>query len=148
MEDTSERRFDFTSEWAQAYQAAWNREPPEADVRRDTAFAGAIGLGWPDDDNARCLLVVRAGRVVEAGGYDGRRLDWDLRASREHWCRWSAGAVEALDLGIAMAARRLVVRRGDYDRLIEDAHGAGALLGAFRLLARVSPQGGVERVAA
>ena len=72
------RIFDDT--WMKRFQEQWNKEPALAGALADIHFNSTIGYGFPDKNDASGFIQVVDGLCIEAGAYEGRELNWDLRA--------------------------------------------------------------------
>ena len=82
-------------------------------------------------------MVVVRGVAEQAGYYDGRQLDWDLRASAADWNEWLEQGFDLSRLLIAVGTQRLQIWRGDYKRILRKPPLVGALLRAFALMTDV-----------
>ncbi|MFO1372040.1 MAG: hypothetical protein U1F42_06480 [Candidatus Competibacteraceae bacterium] len=71
----------FSEAWMREYARLWNAE--QAMVRELTRqrFNAVVGYGVLNEPAPRSMLVVVRGVAEQAGYYDGRELDWDLRAN-------------------------------------------------------------------
>lgn len=77
------------------------------------------------------------GVAEQAGGYDGRELDWDLRASSADWIEWLGQGFELSRILLAVGAGRLQLWKGDHKRILRKPLLVGALLRAFALMPEV-----------
>ena len=78
----------FSEEWMREYAQLWNAERAMVQELTRQRFNAAVGYGFLDQPAPRSLLVVVRGVAEQAGYYDGRQLDWDLRASAADWNEW------------------------------------------------------------
>jgi hypothetical protein len=127
----------FSPEWMQAFGEQWNAEPELADALAKIHFNSAIGYGFVDDPNPVGILTIREGRVVSAGAYEGQKLNWDLRADREHWQQWKTKGLNMMGLSMAYMSRKLQFRVGDYTAMIKDPRMAGPFIKSFSVISRV-----------
>ena len=128
----------FTERWMQAYAQSWNAEQAMVQELMRLRFSAVIGYGFLDATTPRGMLVVIRGNAAHAGDYDGRDLDWDLRAAPADWNCWLAQGFSVPDLLMAVAADRLQLRIGDYRRILRKPPLISALLRAFTLMTEVS----------
>ncbi|MDG4552137.1 MAG: hypothetical protein P9F19_01130 [Candidatus Contendobacter sp.] len=127
----------FSEAWMREYARLWNAEQ---DMVRELArqrFSAAVGYGFLDQPTPRGLLVVMRGVAEQAGGYDGRELDWDLRASSANWIEWLGQGFELSRILLAVGAGRLQLWKGDHKRILRKPLLVGALLRAFALMPEV-----------
>ncbi|XGV97954.1 MAG: hypothetical protein ACAF41_03265 [Leptolyngbya sp. BL-A-14] len=127
----------FSPEWMQAFGKQWNAEPELADALARIEFHSIIGYGFENDPDPRGVLTVESGRVVSAGAYNGQKLNWDLRADRDHWEQWKTKGLNMMGLGMAYMSRKLQFRVGDYTSMIKDPRMAGPFIKSFSVMSRV-----------
>jgi hypothetical protein len=127
----------FSEAWMREYARLWNAE--QAMVRELTRqrFNAAVGYGFLDQPAPRGLLVVVRGVAEQAGHYDGRALDWDLRASSADWIEWLGQGFDLSRLLVAVGTQRLQVWKGNHQRILRKPPLVGALLRAFALMTDV-----------
>ena len=127
----------FSEEWMREYAQLWNAERAMVQELTRQRFNAAVGYGFLDQPAPRSLLVVVRGVAEQAGYYDGRQLDWDLRASAADWNEWLEQGFDLSRLLIAVGTQRLQIWRGDYKRILRKPPLVGALLRAFALMTDV-----------
>lgn len=127
----------FSEEWMQGYKEEWNKEPELADKLAQINFKSTIGYGFIDQEQPSGVLVVEEGKVVKAGLYNGEELNWDLRASKDNWEKFTKGMGMA-SLGMAYMGGRLKFKVGDYTAMIKDPRMAGPFIKSFTVMSRVS----------
>ncbi|KGF72615.1 SCP-2 sterol transfer family protein [Neosynechococcus sphagnicola sy1] len=127
----------FSPAWMQAFAEQWNAEPELADALAKIDFNSVIGYGFEADVNPAGVLTVEAGRVVFAGAYDGQKMNWDLRADREHWQQWKIKGLNMMGLSMAYISRKLQFRLGDYTAMIKDPRMASPFIKSFAVMCRV-----------
>lgn len=127
----------FSSEWMQTFGEQWNAEPELADALAKIHFNSVIGYGFEGDSIPTGVLTVEDGRVVSAGAYDGQKLNWDLRADRQHWEQWKTKGLNMMGLSMAYVSRKLQFRVGDYTAMIKDPRMAGPFIKSFAVMSRV-----------
>lgn len=127
----------FSPEWMQIFGQEWNAEPELADALAKIHFNSVIGYGFVDDPNPAGVLTVEDGKVVSAGGYAGQKLNWDLRADREHWQQWKTKGLNMIGLSMAYMSRKLQFRIGDYTAMIKDPRMAGPFIKSFTVMSKV-----------
>jgi hypothetical protein len=124
MSDFSERRSAGSEEsgpagevlseaWLREYARLWSAEKAMVGELARQRFSAVIGYGFPDAPAPSAMLVVVRGVVEDAGRYDGRELDWDLRAAPASWSAWLNRGFTLSDLLIAVGNNRLQVLKGD-----------------------------------
>lgn len=127
----------FSPEWMRAFGDQWNAEPDLAEALAKIHFNSVIGYGFEHDPTPVGVLTVEAGRVVSAGTYDGQKLNWDLRADRDHWQQWKTKGLNMMGLSMAYMSRKLQFRIGDYTAMIKDPRMAGPFIKSFSVMSRV-----------
>ncbi|MBW4520625.1 MAG: SCP-2 sterol transfer family protein [Scytolyngbya sp. HA4215-MV1] len=127
----------FSLEWMQAFGTQWNAEPELADALAKIHFNSVIGYGFADRNNPTGVLTVEEGWVVAAEPYTGQKLNWDLRADREHWQQWQTKGLNMMGLSMAYMSRKLQFRVGDYTAMIKDPRMAGPFIKSFAVMSRV-----------
>lgn len=127
----------FSPEWMQAYKDQWNAEPELADALAKINFNSAIAYGWTEDEKPKGVLIVKDGRAVEAGSYEGQELNWDLRADRQNWEKWVKNGLNTLGLSAAYMQGKLKFAAGDYGAMIKDPRMVGPFLKSFTVMGRV-----------
>lgn len=127
----------FSPEWMQAFGQQWNEEPDLADALAKIHFHSVIGYGFENDPDPMGVLTVEKGRVISAGKYEGQKLNWDLRADREHWQQWKMKGLNMMGLSMAYMSRKLQFRVGDYAAMIKDPRMAGPFIKSFAVMSRV-----------
>ncbi|MFO1423991.1 MAG: hypothetical protein U1F70_10120 [Candidatus Competibacteraceae bacterium] len=136
----------FSDAWMREYARLWNAEQ---DMVRELArqrFNATVGYGVLDQPTPRGLLVVVRGVAEQAGDYDGRALDWDLRASSVDWIEWLDQGFDLSRILVAVGARRLQLWKGDHKRILRKPPLVSALLRAFALMPEVRVSAELVRV--
>lgn len=127
----------FSDEWMKSYMEAWNAEPDLAGALEKIGFNSTIAYGFQDEDDPRGMLVVENGKATAAGTYDGREVNWDLRASPDNWDKWVKKGLGMMALGVAYTSRKLKFNKGDYMGMIKDPRMAGPFVKSFTVMGRV-----------
>ena len=127
----------FSAAWMTEYARLWNAEPAMVRELARLRFSAVVGYGFPDQPAPRGLLVVVHGSAEWAGLYDGRELDWDLRATVTDWTRWLNQGFELARLVAAVGNHRLHLRKGDHRRILRKPPLINPLLRAFALMPEV-----------
>lgn len=127
----------FSPEWMQAFAAQWNADPELADALAKLHFHSVIGYGFADQPYPIGVLTVEEGRVTSAGAYTHQPLNWDLRATRQHWQDWMTKGLNMMGLSMAYMSRKLQFRVGDYTAMIKDPRMAGPFIKSFAAMSRV-----------
>ena len=78
----------FSKDWMQSFADAWNSEPELFGELEKINFNSVIGYGIDGEDQPRGVISIENGKAVNAGEYNGEALNWDLRASEDHWGKW------------------------------------------------------------
>ncbi len=124
----------FSDQWMQAYARLWNAEETMVKEMTRQRFGAVVGYGFLDTPIPKGILVVVRGVVEHAGCYDGRELDWDLRAAPIDWLEWLNQGFALSSLLVAVGNSRLQVRKGDHKRILRKPPLVAALLRAFALM--------------
>lgn len=127
----------FSPEWMQVFGQRWNAEPELADALAKIHFNSVIGYGFEKDPNPTGVLTVQDGRVVATESYTGQKLNWDLRADRDHWQQWLNKGLNMMGLSMAYMSRKLQFRVGDYTAMIKDPRMAGPFIKSFTVMGKV-----------
>lgn len=127
----------FSEAWMREYARLWNAEPAMVRELIRQRFNAAIGYGFLDQSKPRGMLWVANGIVKQAGHYDGRELNWDLRAAPADWAQWLGQGFNLSNLLVAVGAQRLQVWKGDHRRILRKPPLVSALLRAFALMTEV-----------
>lgn len=127
----------FEEEWMNKFQGAWNAEPGLADALAQINFNSVIGYGFVGDAQPTGVITVENGHVVSAGAYNGEAMNWDLRASSEHWQKWASKPPGMMGLGVAYTTGKLKFLVGDYGAMIKDPRMAGPFIKSFAVMAKI-----------
>ena len=127
----------FDDAWMKGFQEQWNAEPGLYDALGKINFNSVIGYGFKGDGQAKGFIAVENGKVTEAGEYDGRELNWDLRADEANWNKWLQKEIGMTGLGLAYTTGKLKFAVGDYKAMISDPRMAGPFIKSFSAMGRV-----------
>jgi len=127
----------FSEAWMTAYKLAWNQEPKLIDKLAEKGFSSTIAYGFQNEDKPRGVLIVKNGKVVEAGLYNGEELNWDLRASKDNWKTWLTEGMTMGGLGWAYTTSNLKFKTGDYWTMIKNPTTAGPFVKSFEVMGRL-----------
>ena len=127
----------FSEEWMHAYARLWNAEQTMVRELTRQRFNAVVGYGFLDQPTPRGLLVVVRGVAEQAGQYDGRELDWDLRAGLTDWLEWLEQGFDLPRLLVLVGTQRLQLWKGDHKRILRRPPLVNALLRAFALMPEV-----------
>ena len=127
----------FSEEWMREYARLWNAEQAMVKELIRQRFNAVVGYGFLDQSQPRAMLWVAHGIVEQAGHYDGRELNWDLRAAPADWAQWLGQGFNLSNLLVAVGAQRLQVWKGDHRRILRKPPLVSALLRAFALMTEV-----------
>lgn len=128
----------FDEKWMKDFQEKWNAEAALGDALAKINFNSTIGYGFPNDDACIGYINVVDGKVTEAGAYDGRQLNWDMRAEQSNWHGWLKKGVGMTTLGLAVTTGKLKFRTGDFKAMITDPRMAGPFIKSFDTMGEVS----------
>ncbi len=127
----------FSPEWMKTFGELWNADAEIVNGLAKIHFNSVIGYGFEDQDKPSGILVVQEGKVVFAGAYDSQSLNWDLRADRPHWQKWTTKGLDMLGLSMAYMSRKLQFRVGDYTAMIKDPRMASPFIKSFAVMSKV-----------
>lgn len=127
----------FSEAWMQEYGRLWNAEQSMVQELARQRFSAVVGYGVLDEQTPHSMLVVVRGIAERAGHYDGRELDWDLRANPADWKQWLQEGFSLSNILIAVGAGRLQIWKGDHKRILRKPPLVSALLRAFTLMTEV-----------
>ena len=127
----------FEEDWMKKFQQAWNVEPGLADALQQINFNSVIAYGFSGADKPVGILTVENGQAVSAGAYNGETVNWDLRASDEHWAKWAKKPPGMMGLGVAYTTGKLKFLVGDYGAMIKDPRMAGPFIKSFSVMGKI-----------
>lgn len=127
----------FSEGWMKAFAEAWNSEPELAGELEKISFSSVIGYGIDGEDTPRGVIEIENGKAVNAGEYNGESLNWDLRATEDHWGKWMTKPPGMMGLGTAYTTRKLKFNVGDYSAMIKDPRMAGPFIKSFTAMGQV-----------
>ena len=127
----------FEEDWMKKFQLAWNAEPGLADALQQINFNSVIAYGFSGADKPVGILTVENGQAVSAGAYNGETVNWDLRASDEHWAKWAKKPPGMMGLGVAYTTGKLKFLVGDYGAMIKDPRMAGPFIKSFAVMGKI-----------
>lgn len=127
----------FDDAWMKGFQEQWNAEPGLFEALGKINFNSVIGYGFKGDDKAIGFIAIENGVCTEAGAYDDRELNWDLRADQSSWEKWLKKELGMTGLGLAYATGKLKFAIGDYKAMVSDPRMAGPFIKSFAAMGRV-----------
>lgn len=126
----------FSEDWMKSFMNQWNEEPELADALAEIGFNSVIGYGFPGDAQPLGVISIENGKAVSAGGYNGEKLNWDLRATADQWQKWMVKPPGMMGLGTAFATGKIKFNIGDYSAMIKDPRMAGPFIKSFSVMGR------------
>lgn len=130
----------FSESWMRSLQDKWNNEPLVLEPLQKAGFSAKIAYGFKGEERPRGLMVIENGTITRAGNYAGEPLDWDLRASPEHWVLWIEKGFGLTRLGPAVATKTLVFAVGDYRQMIRNPSLSNPFLQHFKLMSEIETE--------
>jgi len=127
----------FNDAWMGKYKEIWNSTGDVSDALAKIDFDSIIGWGIAGEKFPRGVLIVKSGKAVRAGVYNGELLNWDLRASMDSWGQWQTNPLGMAGLGIAVTTGKLKFATGDYSSMIKNPGMAGPFVNSFGLLSQI-----------
>ena len=127
----------FDDAWMKAFQKQWNAEPGLYEALGTINFDSVIGYGFPNDATCTGFITVKNGHCTEAGAYDGRALNWDMRAKEKNWNNWLSSRVGMSGLGLAFSSGKLEFKKGDFKAMVTDPRVACPFIKSFGAMGRV-----------
>lgn len=127
----------FDDAWMNGFKEQWNSDPGLYEALGKIDFNSVIGYGIKGEDKARGFIAVENGTVTDAGEFDGRELNWDLRADEKNWNKWFQKEIGMTGLGLAYTTGKLKFATGDYKAMISDPRMAGPFIKSFSAMGRV-----------
>ena len=127
----------FSDDWMVDFGNAWNDESDLGDALAKIGFNSVIGYGFDGEDKPRGYINVEKGYVTGAGAYDGRAMNWDLRASPADWEKWCASGIGMMGLGMTYTGGKLKFAVGDYGAMIKNPAMAGPFIKSFAVMGKV-----------
>ena len=127
----------FSDEWMKSFQAIWNADPELKDALAELGFNSVIGYGMPGEDGPRGFIAVENGEITSAGSYDGRELNWDIRADQKNWDKWLSKGIGMAGMGMAVTTGKMKFNTGDFKAMIKDPRMAGPFIKSFEAMGQV-----------
>ena len=127
----------FSNDWMSRFATEWNNEPDLADALGKIGFSSVIAYGIDGEDKPRGVLTIEGGKAVSGVAFNGETVNWDLRATEDHWKKWFAKPPGMMGLGVAYTSRKLKFVVGDYGAMIKDPRMAGPFIKSFSVMGRV-----------
>lgn len=127
----------FSPEWMNQLKDLWNAEPEIKDKLASIGFNSVITCGFKGEDKPLGVFVVENGECVRAGAYNGETPDWDMRADRKDWLKWTKEPLGMVGLGTAYTFGKLKFLKGDYGSMIKNPAMAGPFVKSFGLMAKI-----------
>lgn len=127
----------FSEAWMKALKDKWNKTPKVHEPLQKAGFTARIGYGFKGEPQARGVLTVVNGMVIDATVMDGGELDWDLRASKENWNTWITNGFGLAKLGPAIATNSLEFAKGNYRQMISNPSLSSPFLLHFGMMADI-----------
>ncbi len=131
----------FSDEWMKKFMEQWNAEPDLSDALAKINFNSTIGYGFDKEDKPRGILVVKDGKVIDAGVYVDQKLNqelnWDLRATEASWKQWLENGLGMAGLGVAYVSGKMKFKKGDYTAMIKDPRMAPPFIKSFTVMGQV-----------
>jgi len=130
----------FSNKWINGLKDLWNKTPEVSDKLAEINFDSTITCGFKDNEKPSCVFVVKNGKAISAGLYNGEEPDWDMRASRENWDKWAKKPLTMSSMGVAVAMGRLKFVKGDFASMIKNPSMAGPFVKSFALMSELSSE--------
>ncbi len=127
----------FDDAWMKSFQEKWNAEPALHAALQKINFSSTIGYGYPKDDTCMGFIDVINGQITEAAAYDGRALNWDMRAEQKNWEKWLAKGLSMTGLGMAFTTGKLKFKVGDFKVMTSDPRMAGPFIKSFGTMGKI-----------
>lgn len=128
----------FSEKWMAALKDKWNNTPQVYEPLQTADFSARIGYGFKGEPNARGMITIVHGKVLDAGALNDGELDWDLRATPENWESWIENGFGLTKLGPAIATNSLEFAKGNYRQMIKNPSLSQPFLQHFQLMAGLS----------
>lgn len=127
----------FTHEWINELKDAWNNEPDVSEKLAGINFCSTITCGFKDTEHPECVFIVENGIAVSAGKYNGEKIDWDMRANKDHWHSWIESPLGMTSMGLAVTTGKLKFQKGDFGSMIKNPSMAGPFIKSFALMNKI-----------
>jgi putative sterol carrier protein len=130
----------FSNKWINELKELWNKTPEVSDKLAEINFDSTIACGFKGEDKPSCIFVVKSGKAVSAGLYNGEEADWDMRASQKDWDKWAEKPLTMTSMGVAVAMGKLKFEKGDFPAMIKNPSMAGPFVKSFSLMSEISKE--------
>lgn len=127
----------FSAEWMNALKDLWNADPEVKNKLAAIGFNSVITCDLKGEEQPLGVFVVENGECVRAGSYAGESPDWDMRAERKDWLKWTKDPLGLMGLGTAYTFGKLKFLKGDYGAMIKNPAMAGPFVKSFALMAQI-----------
>jgi len=128
----------FSDEWINKLKDLWNQTPEVSDKLAQIHFNATITCGYKDQEKPACVFVVKEGKAISAGLYNGEEPDWDMRASKSDWEKWAKKPLTMSSMGVAVAMGKLKFVKGDFAAMIKNPSMAGPFVKSFALMSEIA----------
>lgn len=126
----------FDESWMQLTMAQWNRETQLTSQLKREHCNSTIGYGFIEHPEAQGFIQIVDGLCVNAGRYDGRELQFDLRAAEKNWRHWLKLETGITSFAIAYETGKLVLKQGSFNKLLARPALVNTLLKSFNRVAK------------
>jgi putative sterol carrier protein len=127
----------FSNEWINTLKDLWNADEEVSGKLTEIGFCSTITCGFKNEELPSCVFVVENGVAVSAGLYNGETPDWDMRADKENWDKWTTKPLGMTTMGMAVATGKLQFKTGDFKAMIKNPSMAGPFIKSFALMTKI-----------
>lgn len=111
----------FSERWMADLKSEWNSAPQVFEPLQKATFSSRVGYGFVEESQPRGVLVIENGMATSTlSGINSSEVDWDLRATEDHWKGWIENGFSLYNLGIAFATHQLQFQKGDYAQMLKN----------------------------
>ncbi len=126
-----------SGEWMNQLKDAWNAEPEVCEALAEINFSSVIACGFKDEEKPRGVFVVENGICTRAGDYNGEKVNWDMRATKDNWKKWIKKPLTMTSMGMAVTMGKLKFVEGDFGAMIKNPKMAVPFVKSFALMSKI-----------
>lgn len=115
----------------------WNGESELIKPLEKARFSKIIGYGFIKEDKPMVYISVENGKILSTGLYLDQKLDLDIRCEKSQWKKWIKQPPGMISMGMAFAAGKIKLKKGDYKAILKDNRVGAAFIHSFSVMAKV-----------
>ncbi|SFV65109.1 hypothetical protein MNB_SV-14-971 [hydrothermal vent metagenome] len=127
----------FSEDWINLLKDLWNASEDISGKLAEINFCSTITCGFKNEEFPKCIFIVQNGIAISAGLYQGEKSDWDMRAKKDSWNKWSKKSLGMTGMSIAVATGQLQFKKGDFKTMFKNPSMTGPFIKSFALMTQI-----------